>query len=348
MNLVVPTFAENVYDPGIPLSLYAQHIQVDERNFFGLHFDGQPDFACRTIWTKEQRDMIAFYLKEAQREIEDETVFPVVPTWIGVGAYGDEQAIITPTLFTQWRKIIEVGQQTIESIQDGVVLSHATDPATTAVVNVGLDFDVDELVVYHPGSDVVIHPSAIDYDDATGNLIVEIPRARLITLDNLVNPEDGWDYATVPGVFEEEVDLSRVYADPDRAVEFIRRETCECSSETDWSCLFVRYAEMGAVEIKIADIRCSCPEVKRANLYYKAGLDPVTERAIASVIKLAHAKMPEEPCGCSVAKRLWSRDRFVPEQVTRERFNCPFGPSNGAWEAWGWVQSMATKRMFVI
>jgi len=54
--------------------------------------------------------------------------------------------------------------------------------------------------------------------------------------------------------------------------------------------------------------------------------------------------MPEEPCGCEVAQRLWRRDRHVPEVLTRERINCPYGLSDGAWQAWRFTQSMKLVR----
>ena len=79
-------------------------------------------------------------------------------------------------------------------------------------------------------------------------------------------------------------------------------------------------------------------------LNYLSGMDPTSPQAEDAIIRLAHSKMPEEPCGCSVAQRLWKRDRSVPSLLTAERLNCPFGLSDGAWIAWKFAMALKKYR----
>jgi len=54
--------------------------------------------------------------------------------------------------------------------------------------------------------------------------------------------------------------------------------------------------------------------------------------------------MPKEPCACDIVQYYWERDRNMPEAFTRERANCPFGMSDGAWIAWRFAQTLKTVR----
>jgi len=56
-----------------------------------------------------------------------------------------------------------------------------------------------------------------------------------------------------------------------------------------------------------------------------------------AIIRLAHAKMPSEPCACDAASGMWKRDR----NVIVDGFGRPmrgglsiFGPEEGAWAAY--------------
>jgi hypothetical protein len=63
-------------------------------------------------------------------------------------------------------------------------------------------------------------------------------------------------------------------------------------------------------------------------------LTPLTRQVEDAIVRLAHSKMPDEPCGCDMLQRHWKRDRNIPQVLTRERINCPFGLSDGAWFAY--------------
>jgi len=80
---------------------------------------------------------------------------------------------------------------------------------------------------------------------------------------------------------------------------------------------------------------------------YYDGKQYLSRQMEDAIVRLAHAKMPDEPCGCDVAQRMWKRDRNVPEVLTRERINCPFGMSDGAWIAWQFTRSFKQMDCFV-
>jgi hypothetical protein len=88
------------------------------------------------------------------------------------------------------------------------------------------------------------------------------------------------------------------------------------------------------------------PSIMEIN--YKAGLNPIHAQAEDAIFRLAHAKMPHETCGCEYAKKIWNRDRNVPKLLTRERINCPFGMSDGAWVAWRFTQAIRQIGMGII
>ena len=87
---------------------------------------------------------------------------------------------------------------------------------------------------------------------------------------------------------------------------------------------------------------------ERARLYYLSGLTALSQQMKSALVRLAHTKMPEELCGCDTYTRLWARDRHVPDVLTRERINCPFGMMDGAWEAFKIVQRLKRRKAMVL
>jgi hypothetical protein len=41
---------------------------------------------------------------------------------------------------------------------------------------------------------------------------------------------------------------------------------------------------------------------------------------------------------------MWAADRAMPEVFSRERINCPFGMSAGAWVSWKWALGLKLVR----
>lgn len=332
----------------VRLARYAKIIEYSECAFFGVNADVNAQYQCREIWTKPQRDTVAKYLAEAQYEIEQETGYPLSPRWIGQGQsdeYQDWQQI-RHKVVTRFARFIEGGIQATSTIAAGSAVSHVTDPATVGPVATTVT-DINEIRVYHPGLDVEIDPSSITI--VGGNVTIEIPRCRMVKQSVADNPDTGLDYTDLTN-FEATVDIKRVYNDSSVQATLAYPSSCTgCIETTLAGCFYVRNKRLGILDIQLngSSNPCGCrAEIIRLN--YRAGADVLTSQAVDAIIRLAHAKMPSEPCGCDIAKRLWGRDRNIPEVLTRERLNCPFGLSDGAWIAWQFAQAMKVYRAGVL
>ena len=351
MSPVVPALSELIsYNLAIPLPRYAQMAEIPETMFFGIRVDADFEGECDLIWLKSERDMIARYLNEAQFEIENEVNYPLHPKW-----FADEEHPYAFPVISKWGKLIEVGirVEANEALADAV--NHATDPAVvgpTAVVAT----DPDEIRVYHPGTDIEIIPSSIEIDGA-GDVTIEIPRARLVTEAASNNTRQGIDYADtgIGGSFEQTVDIRRVYTS--NAVNAVLKwphacsvgVCCTCGDFQSDACMYIQNKSVGIITTLPATYSAGAwgaasvccrgnPSIMEIN--YKAGLNPIHAQAEDAIFRLAHAKMPHEPCGCEYVKKIWTRDRNVPKLLTRERINCPFGMSDGAWTAWRFSQAI--------
>lgn len=341
----------------LKLARYAQLIGYDERAFFGLNFPGIERRACRQIWTLEQRAVIARYLWEAQFEIEQQVGYPLQARWIGDNLGLDEQPA-RPLALARYKHVIEAGIRATSVIEGGAVLDHTADPATaTATLADGIP--AGEIHVFHPGTDVEIPVSEISITEGPPRTVtIKIPRARLVDQEHSDNPSNGWDYtdtSDATGPFLQEVDIVRVYNDSSRQAVLVYPHVCNafCLSDgcaatvpTETACIKIVAGQIGTLEIRPTNGRWV--GYGSMQLYYRCGLPEMTAQAEDAVMRLAHSKMPDEPCGCDPVRDLWGRDRSVPETLTRERINCRFGLSDGAWIAWQFTQSMQLHRMRVL
>ena len=364
---IVPTTATPRNEKSaLRLARYAQRIEYSECAFFGVNAPDIEDYQCRKIWTKIQRDTIAYYLAEAEREIEDQLRYFLQPHWV-VGQLSDEPnydpRLVDDQPFrcksiTRWGAVIEAGVRATTVMQNGVAVNHAADPATVTVA-IGAAA-ISEVRVYHPGTTVEIDPSAIVVSGL--NYVISIPRCRLVTSALMDNSEQGLDYATVAN-FEATVDVARVYNDPSTNALIAHRTRCTtpaCAETTQSACMWFEDRYVGTFEIQpgtwdenaaawaqgCLQFRCNYPKLNR--LYYRAGLTVLDEQMEDSIMRLAHAKMPNEPCGCNVTQRLWERDRFVPNVISQERARNPFGLNDGAWNAWTFVRTRILRRAKVM
>jgi hypothetical protein len=345
----------------VKLPRYAAIIGYRECAFFGVgHLP--VTYGCRTIWTKPQRDMIIKYLAEAQEEIEQQTGYPLMPRW-----FTDEVRAYKFPLHTRWSKVIAAGVRAESDIATGATVDHTADPAVVIVATTLTSDQLDEVHVYHPGSDVEIWPSCLTL--AGGFLTISIPRCRLVTEAASDNDETGVDYSdtTAAGPFEQTVDVKRVYNDSSTQAVMVwphSNGSCSCGSVscpscseyTKTACMYVRKPEIGTIDVLPATYSggswsvtygCSSrPKLVRLNYY--AGLETLTRQAEDAIVRLAHAKMPEEPCGCQQALRVWKRDTLIPEVLSRERLMCPYGLAEGAWIAWRFSKAMTMFRGSVL
>ncbi len=191
-----------------------------------------------------------------------------------------------------------------------------------------------------------------------GLLSIYIPRCRLVDPAVGNNDRTGLDYNDLAN-FLTTVDVLRLYNDPSTNAELIwphggcTTSCANCSEYTQDGCIYVRDAKLGLLDVLPATYSggvwsaassCCRGTPERVRIYYYAGKYPLTRQEEDTVIRLAHSKMPHEPCGCDDVRRLWERDRNTPDVLTRERINCPFGMSTGAWIAWRFTQAMKLVR----
>jgi len=342
---VIPAFsAATVNQSSLILARYAQIIRYDENAFFGINADDNRDRACRKIWTKIERDMIARYLGQAQIMIEEKLGYP-----IGQKFYVDEQHHNARWIFSKWSNVQALGIQAISVIATAVALDHTADPATIAATATVVT-DPDEIHFYQTGTDVEIYPNLLDISG--GFLNASFPRARLVKEAFQDNPENGLSYTdtSVDGPYIQAIDIKRIYIDTSEPGEFVwpLGKDCpeECEEETEPACGYIR-SNLSGVITMLMPTEGECPWLGASELRinYAAGkpLDPLAEDAI---LHLAHALMPIPPCpGCDPIAMLWQQDQNTPEVLTRARIDCPFGPNDGAWRAWNYAKTNRRVRM---
>lgn len=340
----------------ISLARYCEILGIDECGFWGVYYTGQPT-SCRSIWVKYERDMIRRQLLEAQEEIEQITRYPLTACWIQ-----NEKHPYKFPMLTRWVKVIQAGIPAISYIDDDAVVDHSTDPAIVGPIATTIT-DPDEVKVYFAASltnDMVeITPSRIVL---TGGLLtIYIPRCRLVLPNLWNNTRQGIDYDDLTN-FCDVVDVIRLYNDDSTNANLIwphvstAAGACGCPTCSEYNhdgCILIHDGNIGKIGVLPAAYSdgtwtrslSSCvgtPDYVELN--YQAGMVPTSKQAEDAVIRLAHAKMPEEPCACEVVTYHWSRDRNVPGILTRERINCPFGLSDGAWTAWRFANSLKSVR----
>ena len=328
----------------VTLSRYARIVGYTEWAFFGISHPDSTRFALRKIWNIAQREDIANYLSQAQYMIEEVVEFPLKPRWIT-----NEFHPFSLSLFSKWAKILECGIRADEEISSGAVVDKSTDPCTVTIVGVSSILDVSEVEVYHPGtksvidfSSAVVEVSPVSLGAGVYQLVISIPKPRLVAEDKWDNPESGWVY-TDPDVYESTVDVFRVYNDPSIQASLIYKDCSNCdtsfsSSLTEGRDMFIVNPEIGSLIVDpSADPSCSNKTFVSLRINYRAGMTEFNRHLESMVIRLAHSLMAAEPCSEPIIMRLWQRDRDIPKILTRDRIDCPFGMSDGAWTAWKWA-----------
>lgn len=324
---------------GVTLARYAAIIGYSECAFFGVSDASNVNYACRSIWSKYDRDTIADYLTEAQDELENVIGYPLVPTWFTA----EEHPYKTPLLLDN-AKLIAIGLQTSETLGSNVAVSFVSDPATITIPTTLTS--TDGISIFYPGTDIAIIPSSIQI--IGGNLIIRAPKCRLLTLEHQDNPVQGWD-SSDPTIYQYTVDIKRFYADTTQQASIIYDPlqcTPECTTIEEDICAYIGNAEIGMIRLGGANTAtCIAGTPRRVKVNYYAGLTELSKKIEMSIVRLAHSRMPTEPCGCDITQRLWKRDRNEPVVLDRERLNCPFGTSDGAWAAWRLAISLSSFRV---
>ncbi len=299
----------------VTLAHYARAVQYSECAVHGV--DNPNDRTrtelgnqCRDLWSIDQRNYILRYMEEAQIELENEARRLFSPTWV------------TGNLENS-------GNERLTDIQDCAPSYHTR---WDRVIKTGRKV-VHELapgaVVDHSQETAVVGPIALPGTFPFNSHFVKV---------------------FYPGT-QLEIDPSRVYTSGSNLYIEVPR------------CRMVRYGSRTASGIDFDDISLFQDTVDvvywdtqdvnsvvdlgngTVGFWYLAGELVPTQQQIDMIIRLAHAKMPTEPCQCEVAQRLWKADREIPDYIDPRRLQCPFGINNGSWIAWKWVQTMKILRL---
>jgi hypothetical protein len=343
MTIIPLTTAIYANRLAVPLPRYAQIVEYAEPAFFGVNHPDNKQYACREIWSHDQRIAVYRALQNAQSKVEAVAEYPLMPTWIGP----ERHPLGNPQILNVG-KLIQMGQKAIVA-HPNVPNASIVDPAifTHAVTTT----DVDELHIYHPGTHVEIYPS--DITIAGGTATITVPLVRMVAIAYENTPPDGLDMADYATWAENLVDIEEEYLDLTLPpVEFISLDcsiNCECPTEKRADgCAYIVNAEMGIVRVSTLGCACIPWATSFVDLYYQAGLISLAPQAEDIIVRLAHALMPNEPCGCDILKGRWRGDQKVPEVLTSERENCPWGMSQGSWTAYTYAQSIKQHRMGVL
>lgn len=333
-----PAFAGGIAHGGcISLPLYAQIIEHDECRFYGVQrsYDDPTKHACREYWTQVQRNELQHYLLAAQSMIEKELRYPLCPTWIA-----DEEQEFRSRLLTEKKFVIEPGVMASEMIESASSVDHTADPAVVGPVATAVT-DPDEIVVYHPGTNVEILPQQVTI--VNGEVTIWIPRCRMVKIAKQVTVVD---YDKLEN-FESNVDIVRVYNDPSVHATLIWDKD-GINEKTQAAFMRVHAGDIGDVSFTPANYTGSqwqkagaalCGRPYKVRMNYRAGVTSLSPVLRDAVIRLANTLMPNQPCGCFPIENIWKRDRNTPPAIDRERLNCPFGLADGGWFAWRVAQS---------
>lgn len=331
----------------LSLARYAAIIGINECGLWGVN-DGSAQ-GCATIWSLSQRKMVARYLAEAQHEIENLIKYKLGIQWV-VEKKRDWKCPAN----TEWGYVVDAGVKATANIALGSTLDITSDPAVVGPIATTVT-DINEIVIYHPGTTIPIIPSNIVIGG--GFVAIEIPFCRLVSQSFSDNPDAGWDIADVATWGEATVDVVRVYNDPSTAIVLTTNHKCNlacsaqgCTGYTADACMFITDPTVGEFQSfpatyssgvwRRTGLGTCCNDYESMQLNYRDGIE-LTDVSEDAIVRLAHSKMPVTPCGCDPAKMYWARDRYQPEVLTAERLNNPFGLNDGAFMAYKFALSIA-------
>lgn len=378
--VVIEAPVENVYDQSeellstpncaVPLPRYAKLLNYEEAAFWGVVTENRWERGGGPLWKEGERMVVQLALAQSQQQIESFIGYPMCKTWVAGRVqdvynndlrWVDQQVIrCAGRIVTKYPRLIEPGIRATQMVETGAVLTFGTKLATVGPIAVTFT-DPREVKIYYPDSDRRIEPSRVVISG--GNLTIQIPRYRLVITDLLNTPEGGILYEPLEN-FLSTVDVVRVYTDPSTQAIFVRpncrNNNCSggCTECTQTGCMYLLDPEIGYVDVRPATWDVDAEEwnskivcrtgYSRVRLHYACGMEYLTPEAEKVVISLAHSKLYGPPCSSDAIVDMWKKDNEIPRMLTRERINCPFGTSNGAWNAYLWAKQFKSVRASIL
>lgn len=341
--------------PLLTLDRYRILLNLPICAFNGVENPSESLKGCDHIWPQFTREMLARVLREAEQALAAELNFT-----LGLEYQVDHDHPYTHPIILNWGHIVGGGVRARDEITPSAD-DFTIDPATITVAQTDFPGGTSEMVIVEDETGLEIVPDKIETVGA--DYVASINQCKLINWDNLENQADPIDYddtfplatwlklddLTVYREYRDESDEAQVTYGPRCSCTLVDGSACASTSYT--GCVYVVDREVSKVTVQLAEydadseiwtgiaaILHGCYEGDKADVKYLAGTTDVPgyERVI---MRLAHAYMIFEPCGCSIADHAWRRDSRIPPAgaLTPERANCPYGVEDGAWYAWNWM-----------
>jgi hypothetical protein len=265
-------------------------------------------------------------------------------------------------MVTRYPRILEAGIPVTEVVAADEVIDYNSTEGLGIVGPLVTDATNSyEIKIFYPNSDRQITPSKITI--SSGMVTIEIPKYRMVKQEFLNNNDETIRYENTI-FFLTSVDVKRTYTDPSTQATLVRpncrNNRCSggCYECTQSACMYIRDSFLGLVDVSPAtwdadagewNSRIVCAgNYSLVRLNYLAGVRQLDLQAEMVIVRLAHAKMGRPPCQCDKTGQMWQKDYDVKGAVTRERVNCPFGLSSGAWHAYKWALSMKAMRASIL
>lgn len=347
--------------PYLSLDKYRKLFNIPPWAFNGVENPNETKRGCDHYFTQWERDDLALAMNESEGLLAERLGF-----YIGARYLIDYDRVWTDPLQLRFGHVLGAGVRARDEVTPSAS-DFTTDPATITVPSASFSGGTSEIVVIEDSTGL-----EIEYDDITttgANYVINIGQYKLIEWDDLEDQSETIDYdAAFPAAtWLKLADLTvyRQYRDTDTQATITYGPTCCCwcageaCAGTDYTgCAFVKNRRIGLVHIQRATLSsgtwscdnsavCGCHAGDKVTVYYEAGTTDVPGWRQA-IYRLAHARMGEQPCGCALQERQWRRDRVVPQVLTAERINCPWGYEQGAWGAWSWVTDQAHGKGFML
>lgn len=334
------------------LTRYIMALGSSECQFWGVDTSastiGPPvDVQCTKWFTRNGRLTLGQYLQEAVTMLENALNFGLYTRWIT-----DEQHPYQHSYHTRWNNIVAGGIRGVTTIAINSVVDHTGDPAIIGPIATTVT-DESEIHIYFNGLNEEIIPE--DVTISGGNVTITVPRCRMVLPSKQINTEDwGVDYTDLAN-FEDGVDIKRIYNDTSTQVEMVKCHNCSeipCQEETATGCLLVKNPLTGFVKVTPATYssgtwtrsgsNCGCG-YRHIRLNYQIAAPEVYADRV--ILQLAHALMPESPCGCQYVRNYWANARNNPDMVDEVRMTNPFGQNDGCYSAYRWAVANKIRRM---